>query len=269
MGQPGRARSPGGSCKFAGSWRVAAGGPWGATGRGTPGAAAGHTGGAAGPPGTAAIPGPPRSGAEPAAGGQPAACSGCPPGISLTGAAEALMEEEEEEAAGGRGAAAARRARRGPQHGGPGAQAEPRPAAPPREHMAAPLPRLPAPRTWARRPGLPCRRREGGRGKGRAKAASASYCGGARAGPAALRARPCLPGHADSSGGRLEGDAAGAPGRGWRVGGQGRAGAAPPSVQPPARPPAPERPGVPGLRVPWGCPSQLKQLRPVRELVVP
>lgn len=161
------------------------GGRLGATGRGPPGAATLATTGAAakrggggcgaaegaGPPGTLAV-GLPGSGTGPAAGAQrsftggaaaAAACSGCPLGIRLTGAAaEALMEED---AARGQGVAAWRRAPRRPAASRAGdAQALRRPPARSRKHMVAPLRRLP--RTWAR-PAHPPQPAAGGSERGR------------------------------------------------------------------------------------------------------
>lgn len=113
--------SPGGSWKLAGSWMVAVGGPLGTTtGRGPPVAAARTAGGPAegaegtGQPGTLAA-GLPHAGAGAPAGEPAGGCSGCPPGISLTGAAAAgaLMEKEKAKRK-ARGAAGSRRAPRRP-----------------------------------------------------------------------------------------------------------------------------------------------------------
>lgn len=191
----GGTHSPGGSWKLAGSWMVAVGGPLGTTsGRGPPAAAARIAGGpaegaeGAGQPDTLAA-GLPHAGAGPPAGEPAGGCSGCPPGISLTGAAAAagaLMEKEK-----ARGAAGSRRAPRIAQRSG----AAPSGGTPPSTHGHPAAYCSAAPRG----PGLP-RRREGERaGGGRARTAGSSYCGGAQpspapslSGPAPGRRPPCL-----------------------------------------------------------------------------
>lgn len=183
----GGTHSPGGSWKLAGSWMVAVGGPLGTTsGRGPPAATA-RTAGApaegaegAGQPGTLAA-GLPHAGAGPPAEEPAGGCSGCPPGISLTGAAAAaagaLMEKEKEKV---RGAAGSRRAPRRPA-ASLSDQALPRPAARRPAHMVTPPP-------TAQRPHVGPASPAGGRERGRAEGGP-----GPPARPTAAAPSPALP----------------------------------------------------------------------------
>lgn len=180
----GGTHSPGGSWKLAGSWMVAVGGPLGTTsGRGPPAAAARIAGGpaegaeGAGQPDTLAA-GLPHAGAGPPAGEPAGGCSGCPPGISLTGAAAAagaLMEKEK-----ARGAVGSRRAPRRPA-ASLSDQALPRPAARRPAHMVTPLPTAQQPHVGPASPA-------GGRERGRAEGGP-----GPPARPTAAAPSPALP----------------------------------------------------------------------------
>lgn len=178
--------SPGGSCRLAGSWMVAAGGPLGATaGRGAPPAATRST--AAGGGAEGALDEEEMEEEEEEAVEEAAACSGWPAGSSPAGAAAgALMEEEEAAMGDGRAGAAARRAARRR----PAASLRRCPGSghtwPARSPRRSPL--LAAAHTWARPP-LPAAR--GREEKGRERKAGGGRAGAAQL--ALLRRRPAPP----------------------------------------------------------------------------